>query len=831
MTITRNEIRLRNGLNATTPANDNSVKIYAPQWVEKELTKLSQDLFKNGPITFRLIDDNGNWTEKKFTHPLSLSDLQLIARNESKNMSGVINLQQYPGLDPQTVFALKDLVKQCIIVGRDTVNSYGGYPPGRNPNVPIPETERREAIVCDLSGMQFQASYNTGRHCLVYEDSTKSPPGALDKEIFQSVVGSKQNDYRDCTPPRYVDINVKFRDNSEPSPCKFDTFAYQQFVKQDFILAARALKDQAKNGEAIDFRFIKYGAGFFAEGLQTGNNEAFIERQIVAGIASALDELRNSNPEVFESIKHITLPFYKTLTPEELKMLNDKAGVTVVAENIDALKPRAGYVTGLTNGGDPHVSLGNEMHHASVDAAIAENLAGKGAKFSPGINATMQSTYSAMRPASSEATMAYSASFEKIMAYAHKYQNAKDPVDTKKKEVCDNIIKILNSPQSYQRKAEQLRSLITTQQDQVEHKVLNQFRKSDPTIIAYAKEMLSIVEKLGGVENKPVEKRRATQTAPDAKPSTLSSLKTQITKKARSLSDQGSKLVNSSSVIMKSMGSRGKAIARGFSEPTPKPKETQQFVHLRPKGENVFDRLKLYIPDKHRDLYENHRQTIAKIDKLLYEISDLLVINKSVELKPTTPEEKTKMGETITQKERELNNLLAEYNNTLPKINAALTAKRDDNPNSFYTAYHTAVSAFSEKINRGQNNIAEVLKSNPTLEMKLNDLYLKVDSVLSSSNFEPKDTILRLCREIATEDNIAYKVHHLSELAGRFKNELQVKHPGLNAKLEEFIKLGNDKIIQTYTKSRESQTSNETAKNVSGSVEMQTDTNTTSYRK
>lgn len=87
-----------------------------------------------------------------------MKDLQAVARNESSNTNGEINFGNFIGISNEVVYSLKDLVRQTVIVGSDYTTNYGGYPHDI-------KRVRQDAkvYICDLIGLQFQQTYNTGR--------------------------------------------------------------------------------------------------------------------------------------------------------------------------------------------------------------------------------------------------------------------------------------------------------------------------------------------------------------------------------------------------------------------------------------------------------------------------------------------------------------------------------------------------------------------------------------------------------------------------------------------------------------------------------------------
>ncbi len=64
-------------------------------------------------------------------------------------------------------------------------------------------------------------------------------------------------------------------------------YAYKRFVAGDVLLAGLALASSAfKNGDKLNFKFLKYGSGFFA-----GSVKSIIDKHILSGVVLGLEEL------------------------------------------------------------------------------------------------------------------------------------------------------------------------------------------------------------------------------------------------------------------------------------------------------------------------------------------------------------------------------------------------------------------------------------------------------------------------------------------------------------------------------------------------------------
>lgn len=99
---------------------DEHVTIFAFEWMKEGLKRIQKLLDQEVVIvnvanSIKYYIDGGN---------LTLKDLQIIARNESSNTSGLINFENYNGIRRELIYSLKDLNRQTVIVGRSTVGAY-----------------------------------------------------------------------------------------------------------------------------------------------------------------------------------------------------------------------------------------------------------------------------------------------------------------------------------------------------------------------------------------------------------------------------------------------------------------------------------------------------------------------------------------------------------------------------------------------------------------------------------------------------------------------------------------------------------------------------------
>jgi len=385
--------------------NDQNYAIYAPAWVKNCLEKLSKELFKEkDKISFNIEKHYGHDVTtikvEKYTiqYPLTLRDLQILARNEGSNSQGEINFERYQinaantsplGFTKKIVMNLKDLAKHCIIIGQTKARSFGGFPSGVAPT-PLPD--RPDVLICDLSALQFENLHNSGRLVLISQDETRPlEKGVLDDDIYFETVGE--------TRPTLAQAREdKIKRFAEATFCELpvyvDQTAFQKFVAQDFSLALTCLNQTALRMQRnFDFRFLRYGAGLFAMQLQPN---AFIEKNLLCGIAQGLEWFLSNTLPAERNIKVLSLPFYSDITPEA-KALQDictKQNITCRIPKEDALmpSPEKDLMVATTNMSNSHNVTAAESPYSSVCSSIGlntENLQ----KFYPVLNRDMREEY------------------------------------------------------------------------------------------------------------------------------------------------------------------------------------------------------------------------------------------------------------------------------------------------------------------------------------------------------------------------------------------------------------------------------------------------------
>lgn len=363
----RSRIYLRHDQNRDhiNGAQDSNVTIYAFKYLRELCNQLNPYLKGHH---FNVYDNNNEVINNLVIgDELTLSQLISISRNEPQNCNGIIHFQNYKGIDANIIITLKDLVKLCIIIGKDHTIRYGGYRcRSHEQSMPV--------YVMDCIGLQFQRPYNTGR--LVLIQLNNSHEGLLDNAIYEAIVGEKRPNHSICNQNQERFISC-------PGGIYFDTKAYIEFVSHDLLLSVIAINMIASRD--VCFKFLKYGTGFFA-----GNYGTILEQNINRGVLKGLETFFSNHTNKW--IKMIELPFYES--DDEIIALCKRNGVDCIFTRDDALKSTfKNLIIATTNCADPHSVFGNEMGYSSVDAAIATNLKGSGHKFNPQLNKLMHEVF------------------------------------------------------------------------------------------------------------------------------------------------------------------------------------------------------------------------------------------------------------------------------------------------------------------------------------------------------------------------------------------------------------------------------------------------------
>lgn len=318
--------------------------------------------------------------------------LQIIARNESKNTTGVMNTHLYKDeqgqeqLTSDQIARVRCLVKGTTIAGVTLATAQGGYPVGQSTREVFKEPQKM--IVVDQSGLQWQGDLRNTGGMFFYPDDTKDVPppkgcaswqeyASFQKDMFKAMYGK---DRPQVPSDNTMDVTW------EGVQGRLDLNAVALAIENEFLQALDAVVSQGNKdlnvNEKINFKFLKAGMGFFSKGL-TDCDPNKLEIARLEGIERALQRIANLPKEEQEialgKIKSLELP-YSAVPPEtdaiieRIEHLAQKLGLAWQgAANEDVFLPREGYVNATTNCGDPHAMIGNEGDYGSVDAAISTN--------------------------------------------------------------------------------------------------------------------------------------------------------------------------------------------------------------------------------------------------------------------------------------------------------------------------------------------------------------------------------------------------------------------------------------------------------------------------
>lgn len=315
---------------------------------------------------------------------LTARHLQILARNEVMNVTGEMNIALYGGLlSDNDIASIRALVKKSLVSGLVKVTAYGGYGAKK-----IQYANPVDVILIDQAGYQWQDDFrNTGG--LFFYPTSPDESGlpfdylAWQRQTYKDMFGQDRPE----NPTNCVEVNWRGVNG------KLDLDELSKGFANEFLEALDAAVIQGVKHEhinKINFRFLKAGLGFFAEGVTSPPNTQVVLNKLEAarreGILMALSYIQKQNEEVRKSllgkVKRIDLPFTFAPIPEgaetfksrfeeiaqELGLESGEMGV------MDAFSPAPdGYTIATTNCGDPHAMTGNEGGYTSVDAALHSN--------------------------------------------------------------------------------------------------------------------------------------------------------------------------------------------------------------------------------------------------------------------------------------------------------------------------------------------------------------------------------------------------------------------------------------------------------------------------
>jgi hypothetical protein len=368
------------------------------------------------------------YSDKEIKIPQIADDLQpwhmqLLARNEQVNVTGIFNFDLYQGLmtDDQVV-RLRCLAKSTTLIGIDEVKETGGY---EQPKITLDQP--RKIIVIDQVGFQWQWDHRNSGCLFFYPNQNanlESIVGGIEelqkfqKDMYQAIYGIQRPE----SPSDFAgdNIEVKWLDVEGRLYLKGVSFGIKEEFLQALYSAIHA-SEFVDPHEKILFRFLKNGIGYFKKGLLEKNsdqlsdiNQYKLENARLEGILDAVMELDKNLPDnlvvrknFFKKVSALQLPFsniweeslddrkakkikkdegkvseeideLKSIAlsyVESIKATLEKLGIEYRGDKkIDACMPEDGFVVATTSNGNPHALFGNEGGYQSVGASIASNL-------------------------------------------------------------------------------------------------------------------------------------------------------------------------------------------------------------------------------------------------------------------------------------------------------------------------------------------------------------------------------------------------------------------------------------------------------------------------
>lgn len=341
-----------------------------------------QNLLKDSPVLgTSFVNPYTHETEwfPSQTQDLNPRHLQILARNEESNVTGVINSSLYNGLLTQDEIArLRCLVKGMTVTGVVNIYAYGGY---GTVNVPLEAAQR--TLIVDQSGLQWQADFRNTGGMFFYPDNpddNRLPTNyhVWQQDMYELMLGQKRSATSSENHLRVIWKKV---------PGVIDLDQVQNAIAQEFLQAFDSAISQGDReltqDQHLNFKFLKAGMGCFADGIVRPNSPQSdaLGYARLKGIKQALRYLINT-PEgrYLGKMKRLELPFSHQPGASEIlqniEQLTTQLGLAWGGTpNEDALMPRAGFINATTNCADPHAMIGNEGGHQSVDASISTNAA------------------------------------------------------------------------------------------------------------------------------------------------------------------------------------------------------------------------------------------------------------------------------------------------------------------------------------------------------------------------------------------------------------------------------------------------------------------------
>ena len=322
------------------------------------------------------------------TNPLEFNSkhLQILARNEYRNTTGIYNFRLYGGLlNDDEICRIRHLQKLVVNHSEVKAEKFGGYPIN-NPKQTI--QNGKNFFLIDQAGFQWQKDKrNSGCIFFYPDDNSDQNYQTFQKDMYRVTF---QEERPEQPSQNKIGVNWKLKEEGEEGQEQIPGVIDLNLLKKGFKEEFKQAFLSANHAFSLDtsyykhcLRFTKAELGFFANGIaleKTHANTKFSQARL-EGIAEALEEISKSNLDKSKEFDTLELPFsedrsiknYEELL-NKIKTNAKKIGINNVSLGIiDALKVNPNYKVALTNCADPHAMVGNEGDYGSVDAMIATN--------------------------------------------------------------------------------------------------------------------------------------------------------------------------------------------------------------------------------------------------------------------------------------------------------------------------------------------------------------------------------------------------------------------------------------------------------------------------
>lgn len=380
--------------NRSLPGNAGQIDLNCPEVILNDF----RNLLRNTPMlgcSFYNPYTNQIETLPDNADELTARHLQILARNERNNITGVMNTGLYTAnLDDYQIAYLRTLVKATNVAGLVDVHSWGGY------GQPVQRFEEPiKMIVVDQAGFQWQNDFcNTGGMFFYPDDPVSLPKEYTEwqQKAFHSLYGRDRPKVpsKDSLDVKWWTIMPDGSGRIHTVQGKVDLNLLSNAFAAEFNQAWDAVVQQGQyldKNDKINFKFLKAGLGFFCENIvkhqdNWDTNQNSLEHARLKGILQVLQQIAMlDEPErrkAIGKIKRLELP-YSGLQGASKPFQDTLNAIQKTTEALglewggtpkeDVFVEREGYVNACTNCGDPHAMTGNEGGYSSVDAAMSSN--------------------------------------------------------------------------------------------------------------------------------------------------------------------------------------------------------------------------------------------------------------------------------------------------------------------------------------------------------------------------------------------------------------------------------------------------------------------------